>query len=75
MFVYVKNWNIFSCRYTRKRNSGGEDFLLLMEQTVKSKVDDENVLPQLDPISENIAPIERPDKIEAIKVMRTRFKL
>ena len=60
-----------------KRIAGKKDRMYvseLMEQMGKSKVDDENVLPQLDPISENIAPIERPDKIEAIKVMRTRFK-
>ena len=74
---YKQNFSRVTQTWVVKRIAGKKDRMYvseLMEQTVKSKVDDENVLPQLDPISENIAPIEGPDKIEAIKVMRTRFK-
>ena len=47
----------------------------LIYETEKAEVDkDGRNLPQLGDIRQYIAPIEKPDKIEAIKNMRTRFQ-
>ena len=46
----------------------------LIEQTVEATPDETGErLPQVGQVSRNIAPTERPDKLEAIASMRTRF--
>ena len=47
----------------------------LIEQTVEATPDETGErLPQVGQVSRNIAPTERPDKLEAIASMRTRFQ-
>ena len=65
----TQNWVVKKIAAGKSRNYIQD----LFEHTIDRNTEFENNLPQIGDISKNIAPVEKPDKEEAVQSMRTRF--